>query len=335
MIVGTFIRRLGFFMLLPVAALGAEGELGNALSWLQKMARAAHQQNYEGDFVYDDGERLDALRIVHQGGERKRERIISLNGSGREVLREGDKVLCIFPESRQIYEDSDLPGYALQFSEADVERLQRFYDMAVVGRDRVADRAAVVVEVTPRDEFRYGYRLWLDEETALMLKSELVDPRGRVVERLMFTRLNYLDQVPEVLLQPEIRTDGFQRVINDGRPIAAERSSWQVSWLPGGFQLAEERHRPAKKGRPPLVQMVFGDGFSLVSVFIEPAPPEEAGEGVLLDKGAVHGYSVLRDGYRITAIGELPALAVARIARSVRPHELARAQTVRPLATAQ
>ncbi len=335
MIGGTFIRRLGLFMLLPVAALGAEGGLGDALAWLQKMARAAHQQNYEGDFVYDDGEHLDALRIVHQGGEQERERIVSLNGSGREVLREGGKVSCIFPESRQIYEDTDLPGYAFQFPEADIARLQRFYDMAVVGRDRVADRPTVVVEITPRDEFRYGYRLWLDEETALMLKSELVDPQGQVVERLMFTRLSYLDQVPEALLRPRVRTDGFQRVVNEGRPTSAERSPWLVSWLPGGFRLTEERRKPAAEGQPPLVQMVFGDGFSLVSVFIEPAPSDEAGEGVLLDKGAVHGYSILRDGYRITAIGELPAPAVARIARSVRPHELAHAQTVRPVAAAQ
>ncbi len=324
MIGSGLMRRFGLLMLLPFSALAGQGELGDALMWLSKMARAAHEQNYDGEFVYDDGERMDALRIIHQGGPQERERIVSLNGSGREVIREGSQVTCVFPEVRQVYVDDQVPSFAFDFPPGeDLARLQQYYELRVVGRDRVADRATVQVEVTPRDAYRYGYRLWLDEATGLLLKSELVDHQGRVVERLMFTRLTLLEEVPEALLEPQIDTTGFQ-ILEDRAPVARPASltadaggakQWQVGWVPAGFQLTESRRKgPAGA----IVQLVYGDGFSLVSVFIEPAAPgEPEGEGVLLDKGAVHGYTLVRDGHRITAVGELPPEAVARIARSV------------------
>ncbi len=319
-------HRFGLLLLFPLTALAGQEGVEDALSWLSKMARAAHERSYDGEFVYDDGGRLETLRIIHDAGPPERERIVSLNGVGREVIRDGESVLCVFPEAGKVYVDDQVPRFAFSFDDEDIARLQRYYRLQVEGRDRVAGRSVVRIRVEAQDEYRYGYRLWLDEETALLLRSELVDPRGEVVERLLFTRLEILDRVPEEALRSRFDLAEFERV--EGRPRARGTSfqvPWQVAWLPEGFRLTERRIKALDAGEE-VIQLVFGDGLSLVSVFIEPAG-DVGVEGVLLDKGAVHGYAVVQDGRRITVVGELPAEAVARIARSVRPDAMAHADS--------
>ncbi len=319
-------RRFGLLLLFPLTALAGQEDLGDAMNWLSKMARAAHERSYDGEFVYDDGERLETLRITHDAGPPERERIVSLNGVGREVIRDGEAVQCVFPEARKVYVDDQVPRFTFSFDDEDIARLQRYYRLQVEGRDRVAGRPVVRIRVEAQDEYRYGYRLWLDEETALLLRSELIDPQGEVVERLLFTRLELLDRVPDSALRSRFDLSEFERIEDRPRPPGISVPvPWQVAWLPEGFQLTEQRIKALGEGGE-VIQLVFGDGMSLVSVFIEPAG-EVGVEGVLLDKGAVHGYALVQEGRRITVVGELPAEAVARIARSVRLDAVAHADS--------
>ena len=93
------------------------------------------------------------------------------------------------------------------------------YDIKEVARTRVTGRDTHVITVTPRDQFRYGYRLWIDDSTAMPLKTQLCDSRGRVIEQIVFTSLTLPAHIPEASFEP-----GLDR----GLPLGARRDAEPV-----------------------------------------------------------------------------------------------------------
>src|SRR6202008_1057710 len=83
------------------------------------------------------------------------------------------------------------------------------YEITLGGVARVADRAVQVLESKPGGGFHYGYRLWLDQETAMPLQSALIDEQGEVVERILFTEIEISTDIPAAELEPTIDTTGF------------------------------------------------------------------------------------------------------------------------------
>jgi sigma-E factor negative regulatory protein RseB len=167
-----------------------------AMDWVQKMSDAMRNLNYKGDFVYLHESRLEAMQISHyrdQHGEK--ERLISLNGEAREVIRDNQNLTCIWPSSRKVIVDvSRKNSFSPIFIPDDIVRLEKFYDMKLVGKGRVADMDAVIVHIDPRDKYRYGMKFWINESNGLMMKSSLLDEKGMVIEEVMFTRLKLYEE---------------------------------------------------------------------------------------------------------------------------------------------
>ncbi|NIW23182.1 MAG: siderophore-interacting protein, partial [Gammaproteobacteria bacterium] len=181
-------------------------------SWLERMNAAVEELNYRGVFVHMQGDSAETLLIVHVNEDgRVSERIMSLDGAGREIIRDGEAVHCILPDEETVLleDGSDasplvaaLPNYSAE--------LAAHYEFRLHRRTvRVADRRTQVVSIMPKDNLRYGYRLWLDAETAMPLKSLLLDEKGRTVEQVLFTRIEILDEIPRSELEPTINTEGF------------------------------------------------------------------------------------------------------------------------------
>ncbi len=203
----------------------------------------------------------------------------------------------------------------------DVHKLAGYYEFAMGGSERVAGHAARKILITPRDAFRYGYRLWLEKDNGLLLKSELLDESGEPVEQFMFTHVEFLDQVPESLLKPAISGQEYtwyQPTDRAGAPPAADTGRWEASALPGGFSLVLQRTDSMPTAREPVEHLVFSDGLSSVSVFIEPISDSrhhlEGGSRM----GAVNAFGRLLDDHHITVMGEVPQATVRRIANSLK-----------------
>lgn len=312
--------RLGVGLLAVCLPLVARAD-SEAQGWLERMSRAVHVLNYEGTFIYLHQGRLQTIRIIHGSDDKgERERLFTLDGPSREVTRNNDRVACISSDKPAMTVERHGSKRPFPMSlPAGTDQLEHYYNIALKGRDRVAGLQAVSITVEPRDHLRYGYRIWLDESSALPLRSQLIDSEGRVVEQLMFTGLTVRKDVPPALDEPQAETgDGrWQRQsVSEGndRPVD---TGWRVTQLPAGFHEDARRWHVMTPGQIPMEHMVFSDGLATVSVFIEgkgqTSGPAIGGSHM----GAVNAYSRIVDGHRVTVVGEVPAKTVKLIAESV------------------
>jgi sigma-E factor negative regulatory protein RseB len=292
-----------------------------AMDWVQRMSDAMRNLNYRGDFVYLHDNRLEGMQISHykdMNGEK--ERLISLNGEAREVIRDNQNLTCIWPSSRKVIVDvSRKNSFSPIFIPEDLARLEKFYQMRLVGKDRVANMNAVIVHIDPRDQFRYGMKFWIHEDNGLMLKSSLLDENERVIEEVMFTSLQLFEGDNELVIDtmPPI-DDNFTLVRyhsgDSSRTFAAD-NAWQLASVPGGFWRESVLRRKIPGGDQFVQQMVYTDGLASLSVFIE--KKSTLTQSGVSSMGAVNAFIRILNDYSITAIGEVPPLTVKQVAESV------------------
>lgn len=318
----TPIARARFLLLFLLFISGHVAADDDARAWLMKIHQASMQRDYEGVFVYQHGSQLEAMRIVHKIEKGMvRERLVSLNGSPREIIRNEREVLCYLPDENAVvveHRRADDKGFPAIMPERLAE-IDGYYSMQLGRTERIAGRPAQPLHIQPRDQYRYGYRLWADHDTGLLLKADLLDGKGKVLEQFMFTQMQ-VGTVPATSLQPENpgkgmvwHREGEFTPADPGRP-------WTATAMPKGFKLARQVWRTVPKRQKKVEHLVYSDGLATVSVFVEQldagAKPGMEGPSHM---GAVHAYVVRTDGHRVTTVGEVPAETVSMIAKSVKP----------------
>ena len=185
-----------------------------ALNLLKAMHSAGRQLNYQGTFVYVNNGKMESMRIYHRVDEKgDHDRMVHLNGSTREVIRDGDKVTCILSDKKSVHVSKLDNGaqHILSALPSNFSEFTQYYTFALAGQDRVAGRATKVVHVNPRDKFRYGYRFWLDAENGLLLKSQVLTVDGVPIEQLMFTSIEVVREIAPELLKSELKGDVSSR----------------------------------------------------------------------------------------------------------------------------
>jgi len=295
----------------------------SARDWLDEMSSALQTLDYDGTFVYLHDDKLEAMRIIHRmdaGGQR--ERLVSLTGSAREVLRDDKSVTCIMPDNKSVMVGQSRPRQPFPVVPRDLDSVSPYYALEDAGDDRMAGHAARVIAITPRDGFRYGYRFWIDKDSRMLLKSDLTGVDGRPIEQVMFTRLVIGTDIPADDLQPSLTGDGYAWHRQEDIRKSADNSvsgkpGWAVGKLPGGFRLTNFQHKRMREGRGDAEHMVFTDGLATVSVYVEQSPAERPGFIGLSSMGAMNAYRVMLDGSQVTVVGEVPAATVEMIANSV------------------
>jgi sigma-E factor negative regulatory protein RseB len=306
-----------------------QDNLPDARQLLEKMTSATRNLNYDGVFVYSRGNQLESMRIIHKVDEEGEvERLISLTGSSREVVRDNGDVTCIYSDDRSVMVDkgasdskflpSNLPKSISQISD--------YYSFTVKGEDRIAGRPTYVVEITPKDENRYVYRLWIDKESSLVLKSAIVNMQGGILETVLFTNIELPTEIPSDLMTP-MSVPGYTWYTSEEPPTLESLydSEWQAGWLPNGFSMHESGVQTLSDGQNPVEHQVYSDGLATVSLYIEKLEKDKDPMNGYLTLGAVNAFTVSSDEYQITAVGELPAQTVRKIASSVNHGQTERA----------
>ena len=190
--------------------------------------------------------------------------------------------------------------------------------MKLLGKDRVAGMSAVVVHINPKDKYRYGIKFWISDQNGLMLKSNLINEDGRVVEEVMFTSLKLFDGDEKLVIDtmPEI-DESFTLVryhSGDSSKSFAADNSWQLSAAPGGFWRESVLKRQIPGTNLFVHQMVYTDGLASLSIFIE-KQASDTSIG-MSSMGAVNAYIRIVNNHSVTAIGEVPAITVKQLAES-------------------
>jgi len=313
--------------LLLVVLLAVSGQAvaqGDARKWLDDMSGALQSLDYDGTFVYLHDGKLEAMRIIHRmdkGGQR--ERLVSLTGSAREVLRDDKMVTCIMPDNKSVMVGQSRPPQPFPVVPRDLDSVSPHYLLEDVGDDRMAGYAARVIAITPRDSFRYGYRFWIARDTRMLLKSDLTDVDGKPIEQMMFTRLSIGDDIPADDLQPSLTGDGYtwhSQVNVRRKPSHPEgKPAWQAGKLPAGFSMTHFQHKRMRDASSDAQHMVFSDGLATVSAYVENVDSVQEPLVGLSSMGAMNAFGVLRDGFQVTVVGEVPPATVEMIATSLNP----------------
>ncbi len=293
-----------------------------AIELLDSMTHASTGLNFDGTFVYIRGDQVNSMRVIHKASQDGEfERLVAQSGAAREVIRDRETVTCIFPDNKAGMMEERSPGKLFPSLQADkLQVMSAFYNFRLMGMDRVAGRATWVVNVSPKGAHRYGYRFWIDTQKHLLLRSNLVDLKGRILEQIMFTSISYPDLIDDRLLMPALSGKGYTWHLNDSDTLAQKQIKvrWDVSWLPVGFALhGHEVHRLSASDMP-VDHMVYSDGLATISVFVEEIKnPSEVmiGYSVL---GAVNTFSAMSNGYQVTVVGEVPPRTIRQIADSLR-----------------
>jgi len=285
------------------------------------MSNAMRNLSYQGNFVYIHENQLESMSIFHIKNESgESERLLSLNGEAREVFRDNKNLTCIWPSSRKVVVDNSRQNtFSPLFIPDDIARIGRHYEMSMAGEGRIANHDAVIVHIMPKDQFRYGLKLWINEGNGLLLKSNLINERNEVVEQVMFTSIELLSEMEQLQMfeLPEI-DDSFAMVrYHSGDTVESVEAdmSWQFSDLPDGFRKESALKRKVGDTGRFIQQMVYTDGLASLSVFIEKQTAQTTQGSTSM--GAVNGFIFLLDNYSVTAIGEVPAVTVRQVAESV------------------
>lgn len=278
---------------------------------LERMNHALRSLNYEGILVYLHQNHLETLSLDHRIRDGQiEERLIALSGPIRALARGKDRLNCVLTDGRPLSVERSGTGI-LDTEGIDPQALQPYYRIEYLGNSRIAGRETEVVGILPRDELRYGYRFHLDRETALPLKSDLIDHRQEPLEQLMFAAITLHPAEGETAAPatppPSIRS----------APLAAPSAEWRFDPRPPGFELVMQRRIEQQGVR--VEHFLFTDRLSSYSVYIEPAGPN-AFEGAA-NMSSVHAAGRRLEAYQITAVGEVPQatvdLAVAGVRRIV------------------
>jgi sigma-E factor negative regulatory protein RseB len=298
------------------AAVGSHAESpADAMTWLSRMATAARQLNYAGVFVYRHANSTETSRIRHLVDELgEMEKIESLDGPVREIIRDREEVWCYLPELKAIKVDR---AKAKRFFPAligdPVKDFEEGYVVKVKGKDRVAGRDCQQIQLEPRDQFRYGYLLCADMESGLLLRSNMLRGKEEVIEHFGFTEI----RVGQLIIRDTLKSNfSNENWVRQGPPVT-DASGWVVKALPPGFKKTAELKRTLANRPEQVTQLLYSDGLTAVSVFIEPRKGEPKATARPSQQGAVSFYSRQIPDHNVVVVGEVPPIAVVQIANSV------------------
>jgi len=308
------LRAIPLFMLLLGGWCAIPAHADEAQDWLNRLSQAEQQQSFQGTFVYERNGSFSTHNIWHRVQDGKvRERLLQLDGSAQEVLRIDGHTQCV--SGSLIAGLGNTPDGTSRT--LDPQKLKNWYDLAVIGKSRVAGRQAVIVALTPKDQHRYGFELHLDKETGLPLKSLLLNDKGQLLERFQFTRLNVAAPTDgDLQASAECKA-----VAQDPAKVVAVKAAWHSDWLPPGFELSSSVVRKDPDTQVQVNSLMYDDGLARFSVFLEPLNGANATDTrtQLGPTAAVSRRLTTPQGeMMVTVVGEIPIGTAERIALSMR-----------------
>lgn len=290
-----------------------------SLDWLKTLSFAGHQTDYSGVFVYQYGNQVETSRITHVvEADGEYEKLECLDGPRREIIRHNGHV-WEFHNHKMVRTSSQGRGKFPSLLPEQLSALSANYQASQVGVERVAGYDAQVILFQPRDNLRYAHKLWAHNVSGLLLKASVLDDKRQPVEQYTFTQLqigdgvdrSWIKSTPAMSVQAHARGEHAA----GGVPV---NSGWVVDALPAGFRKTMEIQRPMRGRHAPVTQLVFSDGLSAISVFVEPDDGDEDDANGLSSRGAMNLYHKLANGHLITVVGEVPARTVMQVGDSLR-----------------
>lgn len=307
----------GFVSAAGAPASSAAAEPRDVRAWLTRIHEAAARQNFQGTFVVSGGGAVSSARIAHYcEGNNQYERIESLDGQARHVFRQNDVVQTLWPATRiALIEQAQAMTSFPALLQGGVDRLGEFYDVNPQGSERIAGREANVLLVQPRDAHRFGYRLWSDKSSGLLLRSDVLNDRSEVLETSAFSEVT-IGVKPQFdsVTGPMRKLDGYRVIRPSLTATKMESEGWAMRQLVPGFREVSCVRRPMESptsnaqeaAAEQVLQAIYSDGLTYVSVFIERFDANRHQRSIRTAVGATQTLMRRHGDWWITVVGDVP-----------------------------
>ena len=288
---------------------------------LMKMNQALEKSNYEGTFVFMHNGSVETMSIVHgYTSKGVKEKLVSLTGDAREVIRDQDILTCIWPRDKIVVIETARGQHGIPSSlPENLTELTSNYQLTNIGKARVAGYDCTIVRFQPLDDFRYGHELCVNSRYGMLLKSKTFDTNGKAIENMMFTSFRLRESVPDKLFEPSVELNDYTwrtASVELNGELQPDRA-WKIKNLPPGFSLRSVSRRLMSASNKPVQHMVLTDGLASVSVFISKIEkPKQTYQGAHT-KGVINAYARDLNEHQITVVGEVPEGTVKMIGSSI------------------
>jgi sigma-E factor negative regulatory protein RseB len=285
---------------------------------LEKAAFAARELNYQGIFVYQNGNQMRSVQITHMNDAgHELARNVVLDGQPREVFSQGsDIVIFNAKRDRVIIEKRRGQNMFPAMIPTNLEAIKSSYSAVLGDVERVAGREARTINLVPNDKLRYSYRIWTDNEFGLLLKMMLIDINNNPLEQIGFTQLSMLNTHDLDWFQPKM--DGAKNYVMEESPqVGHVTDNWVIANLPPGYRKIDHILISVPGKKSPINQLIFSDGIASVSLFIEPmlkGMRPKMGHKVM---GSTNICANVIDGYQVVVVGEVPKETVMQISKAI------------------
>lgn len=284
--------------------------------WFDRMARSLRDLNFEATLVQSQGQRIQPLVWLHGNYDHQTdlELLIYLNGADNRALRVGDQTYYYSQIGGSYTLQSDVtvglipPAFYEPFA-----NIAQHYQVIASGGMRVTGRPAQYLRLISRDDYRYHYDLWVDRDSGMLLKLQMMTPQGEVLEQLQLTSIMFSDEIPEQLTE----VSAIQRPpkLYDTQQLSELRFALRPNWLPGGFDLRRAHHRQLYDTQLPTDYFLFSDGLTEVSIYVTEQQAQKLPS--LAYQGPESLVNTFVEGYAVTVVGKLPADTLQRIAENM------------------
>jgi sigma-E factor negative regulatory protein RseB len=297
---------------------GSADAASDAASWMSRMQQAASNRNYQGTLVFNASGVVSSSRVTHYcEGNQRFERIEVLDGESRQVYRHNDLTQTVWPRSRvAVIEQREAVVEFPALPAGDARALET-YDIRLLGTERVAGYDAQVLLLKPRDGHRFAQRLWAERGTGLLLRADILGSAGEVLESAAFSDVAIGGKSNSGSVLAAMRKlDGYRVVRPALVPAQLEAEGWGMRRSVPGFQLVSCVKRVLSAAGEPepalgaqVLQAVFSDGMTHVSVFIE-AFDAERHKSMATSLGATHTLMSRIGSWWVTVMGDVPMSTV-------------------------
>ena len=312
----TFLKNTALFLMLTCSFSSLAEEALSPKQLLQEMKKASEQLNYEFSFVQTTPSNLDSLRYRHFKADGKTyAQLVTLDGAQQEIVQR-DNLISYFQVNYQPFTitGEGIIDHLPPLLQANFNTLEKYYDFVNIGRNRVADHVVQTIRILPKDDFRYQYLAFIDEENHLLLRSDMLDSDGNVLNQFRVVNLyvgdgmsglvEYLDHVmvPPLLLDKKAnKTPSF---------------NWQPGWLPKGFKLVNRRVET--DGGEKIESQLYSDGLFSFTLYVSAKIAETNKQDNAWRQGAYTIYSETVDNKEVTIIGQVPISTAKRIVQDIK-----------------
>ena len=326
LLLSTLLPHAGGLAAPPEAAVGAESI--DPVRWLARINAAARERNYQGTMVFTVGGAVSSSKVAHFCvGDQSFERLEALDGKMRKVFRHNETVHTVWPQAALavVEKRGALSSLPSNLQTVDPRALEQ-YELKAEGRERLAGREALVFLLQPRDEWRFAQRVWADEVSGLMLRADVLGAGRVVLESAAFSEIEIgVRPQPDSVLLPLRKLDGLKVLRPQQVPTQLDAEGWSLKAPVPGFRLSSCVRRSLDRGGNGdpsasgggVVQAVFSDGLTHVSLFIEPFDAARHRKDLSTQIGATHTLMLRRGDFWLTAMGDVPPATLMRLAESI------------------